>query len=116
MQKYIFTQPTTLRPPNSSHVGVKFEKGDVIEGTLIKNNKSSEPPNFIEVNTPQGKVLVASGGRGIVGDVLAPYNGSITPLSVAPQKKEIFTPKNIIIGSIVLGVLVIGGLKLAKVF
>ena len=122
MAKYIFTQDANFRPASSSHLGVKFKKGDIIEGTMVINNKQSEPPNFIEANTPQGKISIGYGGRG--GSVVAPYTETATSPSMDNKKQtnngssetpqSFFTPKNIIIGVLAIGA-VLGLLKWQKV-
>lgn len=58
MKKYIFTQDSNIRPIGSSNLGVNFKKGDIIEGIIVRNTKSSEPPSFIEAITPQGKINI----------------------------------------------------------
>ena len=72
--KYIFIKDANFRPAGGSHLGVNFKTGDVIDGVMVRNNKSSEPTNFIETITPQGKVSIGYGGRG--GSVVVPYIGA----------------------------------------
>jgi hypothetical protein len=55
--KYIFTK-------DYSDKFFTFKKGDTVEGTMVRNNRTSEPPNFIEVNTPEGTLALGYGGRG----------------------------------------------------
>jgi hypothetical protein len=76
MNKYIFTQDANFRPVGSSNLGVNFKKGDIIEGVIVRNTKSSEPPSFIEALTPKGKISIGYGGRG--GSVVELYNLSLT--------------------------------------
>lgn len=77
MNKYVFTQDANFRPIGSSHLGVNFKKGDIIEGIIVRNTKSSEPPSFIEAITPQGRINIGYGGR--AGSVVELYNAFAKP-------------------------------------
>ena len=66
--KYIFNKDVRLGtyvvPGSAMPVNiVTFKKGDIVDGVMIKNEKSSEPPTFIETITPKGKVRIDFGGR-----------------------------------------------------
>lgn len=55
---------------------VTFSKDQVVEGNLIRNEKQSEPPNFIVVKTPKGDVRIPFGGRGgsVLSSCIQPLN------------------------------------------
>lgn len=96
-----------------------FKKGDVVEGTLTANNVSSEPPNFVVVN---GGIQVPFGGRG--SQIIQQYStsGNAIPIGQDNANKKnsvtesatFFTPKNVVIGVLIIGS-VFGGLKFLKV-
>lgn len=77
MNKYIFTQDANFRPIGSSNLGANFKKGDIIEGIIVRNTKSSEPPSFIEAITSQGRINIGYGGR--AGSVVELYNAFAKP-------------------------------------
>lgn len=134
MAKYIFTTPfdgispapdcaSSTPPCPFMPFRQSFKKGDIVEGTMIVNNLNSEPPNFIVVN---GGIRVPFGGRG--SQIIQPYStsGNAIPIGQDNRKGDnnnaaktqtattIFTPKNIIIGVLIIGA-VFGGLKVFKV-
>jgi hypothetical protein len=89
MNKYIFTQDANFRPVGSSNLGVNFKKGDIIEGVIVRNTKSSEPPSFIEALTPKGKISIGYGGRG--GSVVELYNA----FAYTPNPKAVDCAKKV---------------------
>lgn len=134
MSKYIFITPFDgISPAPDCAKGnppcpympfrQSFKKGDIVEGTMIVNNVSSEPPNFIVLN---GGIQVPFGGRG--SQIIQPYstNGNAIPIGQDNRKLDnnataktqntttIFTPKNVIIGVLIIGA-ILGGLKVFKV-
>jgi len=123
MAKYIFTKDSffgTYVPPMSGMPTrrVDFKKGDVIEGTFVHVEAQSES-DFVETQTPSGKVRIPFGGRG--GSVIVAYsqtgipaNGGSGLKKSATESTNIFTPKNIFIGVLAIGA-IFGLLKVTKV-
>lgn len=115
--KYKFKQDfsangTNIAPPSSGlpllRLKYNFKKGDIFDG-----NKSSEASVTIETPNALNINGTSFGGRarfGIPLDILecATSDGNTN------KDKSFFTPKNIIIGLLAIGV-IFGGLKLAKV-
>jgi hypothetical protein len=131
MKKYIFTSnfnytspapPCAKANPPCPYMPRRyfFKKGDIVEGTIVSNKTTSEPPNFIKTNSGS---FVPFGGRGSM--VIQAYNPIVTAIPIGKNDspnntsktvdtQSFFTPKNIIIGVIGIGA-IIGLLKWQKV-
>jgi hypothetical protein len=74
---YISAPPACAKSnPPCSYMPIRrsFKSGEIIEGNLIPNTLSSEPPNFIET---AGNIRIDYGGRS--GNILIPYNSGVVP-------------------------------------
>lgn len=122
MAKYIFTQDFktgTYIPQGQGRpsVMVSFKKGDTIDGTFFHNEGQSES-DFVTTQTSYGEVRIPFGGR--AGSPISVYSQNSSPTSdtsnknSAKQSATFFTPKNVIIGVLIIGS-ILGGLKLFKV-
>lgn len=128
MAKYSFKKPFSKQIAVGGVVGLgTYSKniGDVVEGEIIQKESASPQIRVLINSTPiQGADMYVQ----IPLEYLAPYtNGQITTTSTgnnnvstsnntkSTEAKSFFTPKNVIIGLVVIGA-IIGGLKLAKVF
>lgn len=122
MSKYIFNQDFktgTYVPSGQGRpsVMVSFKKGDTIDGTFSHNEGQSES-DFVTTQTSSGEVRIPFGGR--AGSPISVYsqNGSsasdASKKNSASQSATFFTPKNVIIGVLIIGA-IFSGLKVFKV-
>lgn len=123
MLKYIFTKDSffsTYVPPGSGMPTrrVDFKKGDIIDGTFVHIETESEA-DFVETQTPSGKVRIPFGGR--ADSVITAYNETGVPanndsdiIKSNTKSTNFFNAKNIIIGVLIIGA-IFGLLKLRKV-
>jgi hypothetical protein len=79
---------------------VDYKKGDVVEGTQIRNEINSEPPTFIEFQSKMGAVRVGYGGR--AGSPLDLVSGGNMAGRTTSTEAGFFTKKNIIIAVVVV--------------
>jgi hypothetical protein len=70
--KFVFTKPYTAKLKNQD---VDFKIGEIVEGVVIRNEKTSEPPNFFQFSTKYGDVRLGFGGR--ASSVIAPYTETV---------------------------------------
>ena len=115
MLKYIFTKDSffsTYVPPRSGMPTkrVDFKKGDIIDGTFVHIETESEA-DFVETQTPSGKVRIPFGGR--ADSVITAYNDSGI-IKSNTKSTNLFNTKNIIISVLIIGA-IFGLLKLRKV-
>jgi hypothetical protein len=109
MAKYIFLKPFSTTVTVGGVVGIRtfsYKVGDIVDATVVTNNRTSEPPSFLVIDGTSGLVKIGFGGRGWNNNKLfEPYSGTSPATS---------TPKNIIIGVLAIGA-VLGLLKWQKV-
>ena len=129
--KFIKEHTSTYRVWNPSigtssavEQSITFKVGDIVDGTFVPAHQAGggimapyQAPDSVTIPNPN------------VGQGLFNGNGAPTGFSIPPSElqlvsgsptmgdpnKKFFTPKNIIIGLLAIGV-IIGGFKLAKVF
>lgn len=119
MKKYIFIKDysfKTLAVPGGSGMPqlVNFKIGDIIEGSSKPNKSQSEPPTYVETQTPSGRVRIPFGGRG--GSLIKEYveptviTDVVTPVAPIEKTKQ-FYKSYLFLGVVIGG---IGALLYAK--
>jgi hypothetical protein len=86
--KFIFTNPfmgsAKLKKQNVNALNTHFRNnkkvtykvGDIVEGVVIINKRTSEPPNFLVVDIGDAMLEIGFGGR--AGSVIEPYKENTT--------------------------------------
>jgi hypothetical protein len=87
-RKFIFTKPFTTKVKNQD---VDFKIGEIVEGVVIRNEKTSEPPNFFQFSTKYGDVRLGYGGR--ASSVIAPYTETVLQSDSKLNAPEAKTPE-----------------------
>jgi hypothetical protein len=97
MAKFIFTKDFSTRIPatgsgrasageGDGKFTVRYKIGDIIEGDVVPNKSTSEPPSYLVVANP--KLKIGFGGRGWKSQkFFEPYSGTSTT-STPPTKSE----------------------------
>jgi hypothetical protein len=113
--KYTFSKPFSKQIAVGGVVGLgTYSKnvGDVVEGDVVNDKSTGEQQLKVLINK-----FPIQGADMFVYIPLSSLTAGANSSSGSANKdaKSFFTPKNIIIGLLAIGVIV-GGLKLAKVF
>lgn len=102
MAKYKFTKDYTAETVVGGVVGIMreyFKKGQIIEGNLVRNNETSEPPNYV-ITDGTYKYKIPFGGRdGGVLEALEDKNSNSNKLD-----SKLFSTTNILIGLAIVGI------------
>ena len=91
MAKYIFLKPFSTTVTVGGVVGIRtfsYKVGDIVDATVVTNNRTSEPPSFLVIDGTSGLVKIGFGGRGWNNNKLfEPYSGTANT-STPPTKSE----------------------------
>lgn len=114
MAKYIFSKPFSKQIAVGGVAGLgTYSKnvGDVVEGDVVNDKQTGEQQLKVLIN----KFPIQGADMFVFIPLSYLTIGSTSSSGSGKTSQTFFTPKNIIIGLLAIGVIV-GGLKLAKVF